>query len=173
MSAQEFYHVIILAVFLMTKFCDVTLAQINCAQIDFNRTTYPEFRECKGKFYPIFVIKDYASHSNEVKPYRNTSRYYLSNNFNEFSCVESAMFFVIDNYTKIEAAIYLKSIESSFVEIVVYDADRNERIDSLRTDGTNGWQILQKNIRFNIHNARVSVPFPRIDFKNSENLILF
>lgn len=171
MSAQEFYHVIILAVFL-TVFCDVTLAQINCAQIDFNRTTYPEFRECKGKFYPNFVINDYALHSNEVKPYRNTSRYYLSNNFNEFSCSESVKLFVIDNYTRIEAAVYLKSIESSFLEIVVYDADRNERIDALRTDGTNGWQILQKNIRFNIHNARVSVPFPRIDFKNREKLIL-
>lgn len=149
MSAQ-----VIIFVGLFMVFCDIASAQISCAQIDFNRTSYSEFQECIGKYHPIFSIKDYASNG-EIKPYRATSRYFLSNNFNLYSCVESAMYFAIDTNTTIEAAIFLKSVDGSFLEIVIYDADRKERIDALRSDGTAGWLILKKQMLYTIHKARV------------------
>lgn len=142
-----------LVVFL-TVCCDVTSAQMACAKIDFNRTSFTEFRECQGKYSPILAIKDYASHPN-VKPYRPKSQYFLSNNFNTYSCIESSQLFAIDTNTLIEAAIYLKSIENSYIEIVIYDADRNERIDSLRNDGTTGWMELKGKMTHVIHRARV------------------
>lgn len=146
-------HLVALFVFLMVL-CDRTSAQLHCAQIDFNRTSYPEFRECIGKYYPVFIIKDYALFR-DLKPYRPTAHYFLSNNFDSFSCIETSMHFVINANTTIEAAIFLKSIGNSFVEIVIYDADRNERIDSLRSDGTNGWLNLQAKMFHNINNAQV------------------
>lgn len=158
MSAQ----VIIFVAFFMV-FCDIASAQISCAQIDFNRTSYSEFQECKGKYHPIFSIKDYASNG-EIKPYRPTSRYFLSNNFNLYSCVESVMYFAINTNTTIEAAIFLKSVDGSFLEIVVYDADRKERIDALRSDGTAGWLILKKQILYTINKARVIFRFFCLSF---------
>lgn len=134
---------------------DLSLAQMNCAKIDFNRTSVPELRECKGKNLPNFVIKTYSKEL-EPAPYRSNAIYFLSNNFHDtYTCTESTMQFTMKPTTLIEAAVYLKSFGISFLEIVVYDADRNERIDSVRTDGTNGWQILHANIRKTIQNARV------------------
>lgn len=130
-------------------------SQMNCAKIDFNRTTTPEFGECLGKNQPNFVIKSYQTQK-ELTPYRPNSKYYLSYNFHDsYSCGESTMQLTVNPTSLIEAAIHFKSAGSSFLEIVVYDADRNERIDSLRTDGTNGWQIIYKNLRRTIQNARV------------------
>lgn len=145
-------HVITLVVILVL--CDKSSAQIHCAQFDFNRTSDPEFHECPGN-YPIFIIKDYTTHRDIIKPYRLTSHYFLSNNFESFSCIESSMHFVFDTKTTIEAAIYLKSFGNSFIEITVYDADRNERIQTLRSDGTTGWFILQSKIHQIVHNAQV------------------
>lgn len=132
-----------------------TLAQTNCAKIDFNRTTFPEFGVCQGKNQPNFVIKSYSGQK-ELAPYRQKSVYYLSNNFHDsYSCAESTIPLTVNPTSLIEAAVNLKSVGSSFLEIVVYDADRNERVDSLRTDGTNGWQIIHKNLGRTIQNARV------------------
>lgn len=132
-----------------------SLADTNCAKIDFNRTTFPEFGVCRGKNQPNFVINLYSEQT-ELTPYRKNSKYYLSNNFHDtYSCAESTIPLSVNPTSIIEAAVYLKSSGPSFLEIVVYDADRNERIDSLRTDGTNGWQIIHKNLRKTIPHARV------------------
>lgn len=147
------YHLITFVTFFMV-FCDRSSAQIHCAQIDFNRTYISEFKECTGKYHPVFIIKEYAQH-HDLKPYRPTSHYFLSNNFESFSCAETSMHFTIDANTTIEAAVFLKTIGNSFVEIVIYDADRNERIDSLRSDGTNGWLNLQSKMFHNVRNAQV------------------
>lgn len=136
---------------------NLSLAQTNCAKIDFNRTAFPELRECQGKNLPNFVIKSYSDQPDLI-PFRPNSKYYLTNNFHDsYSCAESAMPLTVNPTSIIEAAVYLKSPDSSFLEIVVYDIDRNERIDSFRTAGTYGWQILYTNIRKTITNARVSL----------------
>lgn len=143
---------------------NLTLAQMNCAKIDFNRTTSPEFAECQGKNQPNFRIKNYAIEK-ELTPYRPNSKFYLSNNFHDsYSCAETIIQLTVNPTTIIELAVYLKSVGLSFLEIVVYDADRNERIDSLRTDGTNGWQIIYKNLRRTIQNARVRSHFQIEEF---------
>lgn len=138
---------------------NLSLAQINCAKIDFNRTAFPEFRDCQGKNLPNFMIKTYSIQT-ELTPFRLNSKYYLTNNFHDsYSCAESAIQLTLNPTSIIEAAIYLRSPDSSFLEIAVYDVERNERIDSFRTDGTIGWQILYTNIRRTILNARVSSIF--------------
>lgn len=132
-----------------------SLAQISCARIDFNRTTFPEFITCEGKNQPNFVIKSYFAQK-ELTPHRQKSIFYLSNSFHDtYSCAESNIPLTVNPTSIIEAAVNLKSVGSSFLEIVVYDADRNERIDSVRTDGTNGWQIIHKKLQRTIQHARV------------------
>lgn len=134
---------------------DLSSAQMKCVKIDFNRTTFPEFRICQGKNLPSFVVKEYSAQK-ELTPFRPNSKYYLSYNFHDsYSCAESNIQLTVNPTSIIETAVYLKAAGSSFLEIIVYDADRNERIDTLRTDGTNGWQILYKNLRKTIQNARV------------------
>lgn len=132
-----------------------SLAPTNCAKIDFNRTTFPEFGVCLGKNQPNFVIKSYLAQK-DLTPHRPKSVYFLSNNFHDsYSCAESNIPLIVNPTSLIEAAVNLKSVGSSFLEIVVYDADRNERVDSVRTDGTNGWQIIYKKLQRTIQHARV------------------
>lgn len=144
----------ILCLTFLVVFCDRTTAQSFCAKVDFNRTAFPEYNECSGKFYPNFVVKDYAMAKN-IQPYRPYTKYYLTNNFDQFSCAESNIRISINPSSVIEAAIYLNPIGNAFVEINIYDADRNVRVDSLRSDGTSEWFILKKNMQSIIPNARV------------------
>lgn len=150
-------NIFIFVILNVISFSDFTLAQMKCVKIDFNRTTSPEFGVCLGKNQPNFVIKTYEKQK-EFIPHRLNSKYYLSNNFHDsYSCGESTMLLTVNPTSIIEAAIYFKSVGSSFLEIVVYDANRNERIDSLRTDGTNGWQIIYKNLHRTVQSARVGL----------------
>lgn len=138
---------------------NLSLAQMNCAKIDFNRTTFPEFGVCLGKNQPNFVINDYLVQK-EITPFRQNTKYYLSNNFHDtYSCAESTIPLTVTSTTLIEMAVNLRSAGASFLEIVIYDADRKERIDSLRTDGTSGWQIIHKNLYKTIAHARVCLYF--------------
>lgn len=153
---------ILLLTFLVV-FCDLASAQSFCAKIDFNRTIFPEFRECQGNFQK-FVIREYGM-GKDVKPYRTDSKYFLTNDLDKYSCAESNIRLSINPSTTIEAAIYLKSAGGAFVEINIYDVDRNARVDTLRNEGTSGWFILKKNMETTIPNARVSIRFSRIQMK--------
>lgn len=141
--------------YILLVLCDLTMAQQLCAKIDFDRTTFPEFRECKEQRLPQLYIKEYLLNRG-VPPYKPTSRFFLSNNFYGFSCVESNIFLTFNQHTSIEAALYLKSIENGFVEINIYDANLNALVKSIRSDGTQNWDILRGSIDRNISNARVS-----------------
>lgn len=154
-------NIFVVAILIVINSGGVLLAQTNCVKIDFNRTTFPEFETCLGKNLPNFMIKSYAT-QNELTPFRPTTNYYLSNNFfDSYSCAESSLpsTIKVNPTTIIEVAVNLKSKASSFLEIILYDADRNERIDSVRTDGTNGYQIIHKQIQKTIANARVCSMF--------------
>lgn len=154
-------NIVVLVILLVISSAHLSLAQINCLKIDFDRTTFPEFGICQSKNQPNFVIKSYAT-QNDLKPFRSNAKYYLTNNFYDtYSCAESIPPYTlkVNPTSVIEVAVNLKSNTSSFLEIVLYDADRNERVDSIRTDGTNGWQIIHKNIRKTIQNARVCSSF--------------
>lgn len=139
---------------LLLVFCELTMCQQFCAKINFDRPVFSEFRECKEQYLPPFYIKDYASNRG-VPPYSLTSKYFLSNNYYGFSCMESNIIFSFNRNTYIEAAIYLKSLPNAFVEINVYDGNKNELIKSIRSDGTQNWSILRGNVNGNISNARV------------------
>lgn len=155
MMSSQVKNILFFGILIVINCNNFSLAQTNCVKIDFNRTTSPEIAECFGKNQPNFVINTYELQK-ELIPYRPNSKYYLSYNFHEtYSCAESTMQLTVNPTSIIEAAIYFKPVGSSFLEINVYDANRNERIDSLRTDGTNGWQIFHKNLHKTIQNARV------------------
>ncbi|XP_055326744.1 uncharacterized protein LOC129580396 [Sitodiplosis mosellana] len=146
-----------LAAFILLNFVHLTVAQQLCTKIDFDRTVLPEFRECTDQRLPALYITDYASHR-EVPPYRPASPYYLSNSYFGLSCIESVIVLAFDKYTSIEAAIYLKSLGSAFVEINVYDATHiNSLVKSFRSDGTQNWSILRGSVDRNISNARVEI----------------
>lgn len=142
---------------ILLAICETALAQTFCAKYDFNRTTNPEFRVCSGRNLEGFVNQDYASHP-EIRPYRPTSRYFLTNSFVQaFLCIESSAIFSFKQNTTVDAAIFLKSIGNSFLQIDIYDADRNFLVHSFRSDGTVGWTILHGIIRNNIPRGRVII----------------
>lgn len=138
--------------------CDLASAQLYSAKFDFNRTSRPDFiRDCQGKYHPNFVMEPYGTGKFNIAPYRQNAKYFLTNNFYGIICAESFLPIPlsISPSATIEMAIYLKSVGNAFVEINVYDNDRNLRIDSLRNDGTAGWFLLKKKIPYDIPNARV------------------
>lgn len=145
-------------VFLTIVACLIGLssAQNSCAKIDFNQSTYPAFRECRGKFLPVFIVKEYA-YFHDIKPYRPSSRYFLSTNIDGYSCIESTFKFNLNINSRIEAAVYLNSFANAFVEIVVYNMDQNNvPVYSWRNASSNGWFLVHGDIRSSIPNAQVT-----------------
>lgn len=151
------FHNRLLIAFILFRLVRCDLAQELCVKIDFDRPSYSEFRECKEQRLPALCIENYTSH-HEVPPYQPTSKYFLSNNFYGFSCIESNIILTFDQNTFIEAALYLRSIGNAFVEINIYDANINALMKSIRSDGIarDSWLILRGTIDGNISNARVS-----------------
>lgn len=145
------FYIIILVV---VQFCDLSVGQHYCTKFDFNRPRYPELSQCRRNLNPEFMSMEYSLH-NDIKPYRPTSRYFLSNGFTEFSCDETNITLTINPNTVIEAAIFLKTVDKSFVEILIYDADQNRLVETLRRTGTLGWTIFRGSIKSNILRARV------------------
>lgn len=143
---------------------EFTVAQQLCAKIDFDRAFYSEYRECKEQRLPALYIKDYASDP-EVPLYRRNSTFFLSNDFYGFSCIESNIVLTFNQFTSIETAIYLRSTENSFVEVNVYDATINARMNSFRRSGTPNasWYILRGKVDTNISNARVSLSIEKVN----------
>lgn len=138
----------------MLLFCSIVSAQSPCAKIDFNRTMFHEFRECRQRYNPVFAIKDYTA--NNIPKYRPNSRYFLGTNFNEFSCIESMARFPLNPNSFIDAPVYFKSTPGAFIEIIVYDMDRNLPVYSWRNnDGKGAWSIAHIDIRSQIPNAQV------------------
>lgn len=149
----------VLFVALLMVLCDLTTAQQKfCAKVDFNRTSFTEFGACHEKHFEILYIKDYASNK-DLKPNRPTARYFLSNRYSAYSCVETNLKLSLNQNSTYETAVFLKSDGKSFLEIVVYDGDRHEPIDSFWTGGSNGWQIIKRNLKKVTLNARVRASF--------------
>lgn len=136
-------------------FVSISNGEKFCTKIDFNRTTIPEFRECFGKPGKGFILKSYQD-TPEIPPYRPTSRYFFAPASDTESCVESTFNLTMNAMTRIEAAIYVKSISNAFVEIIVFDADRNEQKFEWKTLISNGnWTLIKGVILSEIPNARV------------------
>lgn len=126
-----------------------------CSKVDFNRPTFSEFIECKNKFVPLFIIQNYANKPS-ITPYRPTSEYFLSANNEGSTCAESTTIYLLNSSSRIDAAVFL-SFENpgAFVEILVFDADRNIPVYSWRNDSSNGWYTIWGRIGTTIKNARV------------------
>lgn len=82
-------------------FCDITLANKYCAKIDFSRPIYPEFRECLGQNFLSFRSQSYAK-SKDLPKFRQNSRFFLSNVYFNYSCIETYNDFRIDPNTGIK-----------------------------------------------------------------------
>lgn len=151
--STSFNRLVLLTV--LTVLCKFTsAADTYCAKINFNRTIFPEFHECKDKHLPTLIGKRYAANT-EPNPSRPNITYYLSNNFESYSCLESSKQFSMDANTVFEVAVLLKSVGISYLEINIFDADRNFLSKTLRTAGTNGWNVLRDKLHSTIKNARV------------------
>lgn len=150
MGDQHFLSLIVLLLLL----CAVTSAQNQCAEIDFNRTVFNEFRECNQRQLPALAIKDYTV--NIIPKYRPTSRYFLGTNFNEFSCIESSAKFSLNPDSYIKAPVYFKSASDAFIEVLVYDMDQNLPVYSWRKNNAKGeWSMAHIDIKSKIPNAQV------------------
>lgn len=126
-----------------------------CTKVDFNRPTFSEFIKCKNKFVPLFVIENYVNNSS-IQPYRPTSEYFLSANAEGFTCAESTATFFLNSSSRIDAAIFLSfKNPGAFVEILVFDADRDIPVYSWKNDSSNGWYTIWGKIGITIKNARV------------------
>lgn len=126
-----------------------------CSKIDFNRPTFTEFRECRGKFLPLFSVKSYSG-SSAITPFRPTSKYYLSTNVEGYTCAESSSKYSLNESSRIDSAIFL-SFENAgaFVEILVVDTDKNIPVYSWKNDSSTNWYRINGRIKNKIPNAQV------------------
>lgn len=148
--------VVVVGIFCALLIFEPIGAQMFCEKVEFNQSMYSKFRSCTNKLLPIMVVKDYASHR-EIPAYRPTSRFFLSTYTEGDSCVELTTRFSLNSNSRIESAIYLKSMLRSFVEITVYDMDKyGQPVYSWRNETANRWIIVQGEIRLSIPNAQVS-----------------
>lgn len=137
-------------------FCSILSVHIQCAEVDFNRTVFTEFRECNQRQLPALVIKNYSA--NNIPNYRPTSLFFLGTNVNKFSCIESSDKFPLNPDSYIKAPVYFKSISGAFIEILVYDLDQNLPVYSWRkSDGKGDWTMAHIDIKNEIPNAQVRV----------------
>lgn len=132
-----------------------------CSKIDFNRADYRDFRQCSGQNLPIFVVKTYATTPvTDVYKYRPNSLYYLSTSFYGYSCVESVNRFTMNRNTRIEAAVFLKTITYANIEIAIYN-EQHRRVYTWINETSQGrpstWFIMQGVVSETITNAMVSV----------------
>lgn len=153
MCDQQFL-ILIVSLLLLSS---ITSARKQCAEIDFDRfQVFKELRECKQGQLPPLAIKDYST--NSLPKYRPTSRYFLGTNFNEHSCIELSAKFSLTPDSYIEAPVYLKSEREAYVNITVYDMDRNAPLYAWRFDDGKGgaWSVARIDIKSEIPNAQVT-----------------
>lgn len=131
-----------------------------CEKIDFNRIAYEKIQQCTLQNLPKLEIKNYAATTN-VKPFRPTSSYYLSTVPIGYSCSQTTKTYTLNQRTRIEAAIFLKSFEYANVEISVYDVDLRQKMHSWMIGASDGkptsWFVFHGEVAQNISNAVVKV----------------
>lgn len=130
-----------------------------CAKIDFNRTSFTDFRQCTAQYLPQFVVKSYTN-TPIIKPYRARALYYLSTDFVGYSCVESTRTFFMNSNTRIVAAVLLKAADYVNIEISVYNTELNRKIYSWINGTSSGqsssWFIMSGQVMETIPRAEVT-----------------
>lgn len=153
MNHQFIYYVVALIYcnFIVAQNPNQNLAHRYCAKVEFTQLSFvSEFRGCFNPRYDNFIIKDYNFN---FKPFRPNVKQYLSN-VRVNSCTELYRNLTFDQFTVIEAAIFLKSLRSESIEIIVHDIDKNTSYP-LQYYGVGRWEIFSKKIQKNIANAKV------------------
>lgn len=150
-------------VLVLVVFCDLIVAQNigqnlatkYCTKIEFTQLSFvSEFRGCFNPKYDNFIIKDYNLN---FKPLHPMAKQYLSNN-RVNSCAALHRNLTFDQFTYIEAGIFLKSVRAEFIEIAVEDVEKKTSYP-LQYYGVGRWEIFNKNIQKNITNAQVLCVF--------------
>lgn len=128
-----------------------------CAKIDFNRSNITQFRSCYEQYLPVLGSKEYVQHP-EIRPYRNTSRFFLSPKIEGASCVESEANFRLDEHSIIQAAIYVDYEDSgAFVTIIVVDLVENDEAYSWKYEQPAGWFMVEEKITKKLDQAMVCI----------------
>ncbi|XP_031635914.1 uncharacterized protein LOC116348872 [Contarinia nasturtii] len=148
---SRIYSVYLVAILVL---CDSIAAQQFCHQIQFNRNTFSkDMKPCGDKSKSPFVIKDF---NENFKPHISDSKQYLSNNFVN-SCAELAPRLSLTANSSIHANIYLKKVKDEFVEIVVYDASRNQVMERFRQNIYGNFNELVGRVRVDVPNAKIEI----------------
>lgn len=127
-----------------------------CLEIDFNKTTslINSFQECVGKYLPGMIIKSYLDTT--VTPYRETSLFYLSNQWEGMSCLETTSAFSLIESSFIESVIFLNGVwPGAWIEISIIDIDTGEQVLVRKLLPENNWIRLNEEIKRSFSNAQV------------------
>ncbi|XP_055326757.1 uncharacterized protein LOC129580403 [Sitodiplosis mosellana] len=156
MNHQYKYIVTVLVVF-----CEFAVGQNNgqnaaqkyCFKFEITQPTFgTNFRGCNNPKYDNFIVKDF---NQNFKPFRTMNKQYLSNSHVN-SCAALNQNFTFDQFTYIEASIFLKSLRTESIEIVVEDIEKKINYP-LNYHGNFGWDIFNGRIQKNITNAQIKI----------------
>lgn len=141
----------------LVLFCDCTVSQVPnmaqrfCEKVEFSQLSFVSaFRGCFNPRYDNFIIKDYNVY---FRPFHPTGKQYLSN-IRANSCAILYKNLTFNQFTYIECGIFLKSVRSEYIEIVVEDVDRHLSYP-IQYYGVGRWENFNRNIQKNITNAQV------------------
>lgn len=128
----------------------------SCLEVDFNNSTslVATFKECREQYLPKLIIKSYLDTS--ITPYRDTSLYYLSNEWEGLSCLETSSIFSLNDSSFIESAIFLNGVSpGAWIDISVVDANTGEREVLKKVEMANNWIQLSEEIKGTYNNVQV------------------
>lgn len=156
---------VILRHFAVAQIVIPVVPQKYCAKLEFTQLSFvSEFRGCFEPRYDNFIVKDYTPY---FRPFRPTAKQYLTNSHVN-SCAAYSKNLVFDQFTYIEAAIFLKSVRAEFIEIIVHDVEKNINYP-LQHYGVGRWEILNRRIQKDIKNAQVFDLFHKFFFLEDPN----
>ncbi|XP_058056152.1 mucin-6-like [Anopheles bellator] len=141
----------------------VSAADSICERIDFNDINTWKVRQCSGEVREIFRLKTYAT-TPAIRPFRERSTYFLSNDVRGISCTESINSFYMNGYTEIRMIYQLMFNNPCSLTLMVYDLDQTDLFgDPLMAQNwttraeTTTWSLFVGQVEREIRRARIEV----------------
>lgn len=134
----------------------------SCFRVDFNQPTSVQnaFQKCDGYYLPGLILKSYTNET--VKPFNDTSIYYLSNEWEGLSCLESTSLFSIKVASAFESTIFLNGLwPGAWITVDAVDVNTGEAYNliNLESDNGNEWKLLTGQVNRTIDDAQVNLHF--------------
>jgi hypothetical protein len=141
-----------------------TKAQIPCKQLEFNQRVLNGITNCK--WIQQFQIKSYKDAAKkQFPPYKNTSEYYLSNQWEGLTCGETKDVFKLNTSSEILLTYNMFYYEGARLVIKLFDLDQLDSAKEAKavenytiSQGTNGlWTTHKISVPKEIERAKVSL----------------